>query len=443
MKITRLLLITLTFIATCTAPVAEAGLWQYFESLKKYVISFLWQTQHDQKAIKRLTTIIRHLNGEQPPKYEHVLFYPKSRSGSLARKITRNTHLEIQEKAKPCEAAVVEHVLNLVKKINGPIAEHIETSLVMGKSPIRYHWEDVVCSCTVAHNNHTSSAYILVTQELLNLPLEEQLFSIAHEIGHIVAGHCSWNKDGKHASYNLSTPESHRHEFEADAAAVKMTLDIDSGIRLLKRLQSLYGNNPSPKTQPSVTARIDALEALRPEIEKLKAKKVKAENKPPITLQQTTAESSRDNLIQEPGDFVTERLYGQFIDEDGWGQIRYYWKLYNKRNNDFVGFITIYKHGVEITADFENNYIGQGLGQEAAAVIVDIAFNQMGAEKITAKTISRYGSHLAQKGMQEHQTGCGFFSLTKDQWENLKQTNPKLKQLLNSATVYPLTASTL
>ncbi len=120
---------------------------------------------------------------------------------------------------------------------------------------------------------------ILVNADLAGWPEAERLFVLAHELGHVVQGH--WAQLGavyrRHVPGEV-TPEttgpvsallgreassvSHRHEFEADAFALKALRERGHGVQDILPLFLRMGATGDSASHPAARKRVAQLRAL-------------------------------------------------------------------------------------------------------------------------------------------------------------------------------------
>lgn len=93
--------------------------------------------------------------------------------------------------------------------------------------------------------SHRGKAYIFLTPKVLNLPLDETLFVIGHEIAHLLLGHEERNKQIAHKLSEISDIHLNwkflmwrrRSEFSADRIALQICKSLNAALSVLKKAE--------------------------------------------------------------------------------------------------------------------------------------------------------------------------------------------------------------
>lgn len=202
-------------------------------------------------------------------------------------KILRDCYRNYYLKKYPITEQEELHFLNLIREIEPDLYHEFHELRNRNIKVIERYigYSDNAGMYFSIKSNHYS---LLIGDDIRKLPLGQQKFLIAHEIGH-------WKNHDSQKFFKDGQDYWHM-ELEADAFAIRKTLDVDSAIdwlssQLQESIQWIKNHrrsycfwspkiNSNPDTigmdqsHPPYKMRIAALEALRPEIERLKADRI-------------------------------------------------------------------------------------------------------------------------------------------------------------------------
>lgn len=188
-----------------------------------------------------------------------------------------------------------DYYMDLIKTISPALYQKFEYQKSKGEPFIeRQLVPGLTIDARLIHEQQEGAAewdiVLEVGQGLRALPVNEQRAVLAHEAAHYELGHAS-ERVGKSAELGklgeklgpegisaLSNAITRTQEYEADAAAVRKTGDIDSAIAFLKRLMqeeegTRQGIKVVTQTHPFTKDRIKHLEDMRDLIKRLKKQK--------------------------------------------------------------------------------------------------------------------------------------------------------------------------